>query len=277
MRTVVVGQTGVLSYFDIKLLDGTTPALNEAGGQPLLSVNGAPFDVNGIGPLVAIGFGKYTATINPAYFALVGDIIQTAYSSGTAAVAYGDSFQVGGQPSSQATSLLYYGSVADGDLYFSARLRSGAWIDADPSDKLKAIREATMLIDRLNFAGDKVDSNQRLEFPRMNNLIRQATTKDGELGTIDTFVIVPSIDVQVPNDIIQACYNIALKLLEGYDPDIEKDNLTMTENKYSQVGSKFDRTFIPEYLNAGIPSATAWSLLRPYLRDPRSVTLSRDS
>lgn len=278
MRTVQVGQSGVKSYFEIKLLDGKTPALSEAGGQPLLATNGGTPALNGIGLLVATGFGKYTAPIDPIFFGTIGDIIETIYHSGTAAVTYGDTFQVGGSSvTNQGASLLYYGSITDGNLFFSTRLNANPWTDADPSDQLKSLRMATMLIDRLNFAGNKADSAQYLEFPRMNNLIIQNVNDTIDDGIIDAFVTVPSIDVQIPEDIVQACYLIALKLLDGFDPDFERDNLQVAESKYSQVGTKYERTSVPDYVQAGIPSATAWSLIKPYLRDPRSLTLSRDS
>lgn len=146
----------------------------------------------------------------------------------------------------------HYGSVAGGDFYFSVRLNNDPWIDATETNKLAALVEATRLIDRLNFKGSKTVSTQYLQFPR-------------------------STDTSVPDSITHATYELALKLLDDYDPDLEVENLSRSLRQYDKIREEYDRSFVPEHILAGIPSIRAWSYLKPYLRDPFEVKVSRVS
>lgn len=143
----------------------------------------------------------------------------------------------------------YYGSVEEGDLYFSTKLNS-AWDCSDFLDKRKALITATQIIDRLNFIGCKATTTQVLQFPR---------------GT----------DTNIPSDIKFATYEIANKLLDGVDPDLETDNLSVESHSYHPVRTTYNRTFLQVYMQAGVPSARAWAFLRPYLRTPAGIHLRR--
>ncbi len=128
-----------------------------------------------------------------------------------------------------------------------------AWDCAtDDAEREKALRAATKIIDRLNFAGRKADSAQDLQFPR---------------GT----------DTVVPTDIQEACAYIAIELLDGVDLDIEFDNLQLVEQDFGGAKTKYSRNSALEHIVAGIPSIKAWRLLKPYIRDPRNITLIRNS
>jgi hypothetical protein len=143
-----------------------------------------------------------------------------------------------------------YGTLERANIYFDNRLRSRAWKKATIDDRKAAMAESTELIDRLNFSGKKAADIQVRQFPR---------------GT----------DTVVPVDIEKACYEISLKLLEGFDPELEIDNLASVSQGYSSVRDTYNRTFALEHIRAGIPSIKAWNFLRPYLADPDSVKLSR--
>lgn len=148
-----------------------------------------------------------------------------------------------------------YASVSQAQDYFDDRLNTSAWdahtLSGDDSQE-KALKQATRIIDRLNYIGSKVDEAQEHQFPRGD-------------------------DTVVPDDIINACAEIALALLDGVDPEIEMENLNMTSEAYGQVKVSYDRTQPAEHILAGVPSATAWRFLKPYLRDHRNVVLSRVS
>jgi len=150
------------------------------------------------------------------------------------------------------TSLIPYISVSAATDYFSRRLNTEAWDNAIGSDCEKAIAMATDAIDRLNFVGSKTDSAQLNQFPRQGDLV-------------------------VPQDIQEACAELAMRFLDGIDPDLEFDNLTMVSQGYANVRSTYDRTNPPEHVVAGIPSITAWRKIKPYLLNPREVTLNRVS
>lgn len=146
----------------------------------------------------------------------------------------------------------HYGTVEKAQAYFDQRLHEFAWTAASAVDRVKALIAASTLIDNLNFMGDKSDPDQPREFPR-----------DGE--------------EEVPEDICRATYEIAHSLLDQKDPEMELESLSLTSTSYAGVRSSFDRQFLLEHLVNMIPSALAWRLLRPYLRDNHAVTISRVS
>ena len=134
--------------------------------------------------------------------------------------------------------------------YFATRVGSDAWDSAENTDRDKALGHATRIIDSLNFLGQKLDAGQENAFPRF--------------GQTD-----------VPNDIIFACCEIALALLDGINPEFELENLSQTSTKYANVSTTFNRDSLPEHILAGVPSSTAWRYLKPWLQDNRNVTLVR--
>jgi len=147
----------------------------------------------------------------------------------------------------------YYGTVKDGDLYFGERLKSTSWTSATEANKKAALREASELIDRLKYIGTKTDANQNRQFPRGG-------------------------DTSVPIEIHYATYEIAIKLLAGYDIDQALNNLHVIERDYDTVRTKYsDRVGIPIHLRSGIPSSKAWSYLLPYLVDSNSFKMTRIS
>lgn len=160
---------------------------------------------------------------------------------------------------SYTDSLTYYGSIDEANTYFSTRLNSSPWTESSDATKVAALTTATQIIDRLNFAGEKADSDQNLQFPR------RCVVPDGD----------DLIDDSVPQDIRFANFEIALKLLDGIDPDYELQNLQMTQAMYGSVQTQYNRNFAPDYVLAGVPSPRAWAYLKPYLRDPYEITLER--
>jgi hypothetical protein len=145
-----------------------------------------------------------------------------------------------------------YATEAEGDTYFTTRLSTTAWDDASTADRTAALTMATEIIDRLNFVGSKYDADQVNQFPR---------------GT----------DTTVPSDIQKACLEISLALLDGVNPDLEFENLFMTQQGYGGVKSSYDRNIKQAHILAGVPSFVAWTYLRPYLIDPYTVDLGRTS
>lgn len=266
MRTLQVGES-VTVYFDVLLTDGN-PALSEAGGQPQTLLNAGSFDNNGIGVLTHNGYGRYSATLNGSLLSLaIGDVIRTRYKSSITAEAFGDSLVVVSADEtlpSDAVSVSYYGSLGSADLFFSNRLNVRRWTNSSNADKIKALTMATQIIDRLNFAGEKATTGQVLQFPRKNEYTNPITLIEAETA-----------DGNVPSDIKIATYLVAYKLLDGYDPDIQANILSVAMSKYQSTQTYYDRSVVQDYMQAGIPSSEAWNYLRPYLRDSREVELSR--
>lgn len=256
MRYIKVGDS-VTVYFDVRLAsDNLSPSLTETGGQPQVSINSGAFSNNGFSTLVSDGYGRYHATLNTGLLSIaVGDVLRTRYKGAVSAETAGDTFTVIADDDSipaDNPSIAYYGTLQEADMYFSMQLNVRAWEEASPADKIKSLVMATQIIDRLNFAGDKANEGQVLQFPRGD-------------------------DVNVPQDIKIATYICGLKFLEGYDPDLEARAAQMTMSKYDKAQSFYEREFIPEWMQVGIPSAKAWNLIRPYLLDPQTIVLSRVS
>ena len=143
-----------------------------------------------------------------------------------------------------------YATIIEAQAYFDGRLNTEAWDDSDDTTRDKGLTQATTIIDRLNFLGAKTDPVQALQFPR------------------DT-------DTVVPQDIKNASAELTLALLDCVNPELAFENLFMASQGYSSVRSSYDRTTKPPHVLAGIPSLAAWTFLKPYLRDPRSIDLNR--
>jgi hypothetical protein len=167
----------------------------------------------------------------------------------------------------------YYGTLQEADEYFSMRLHEQAWSRTNPANKPKALLGATIIIDTLNFKGSKhavyellqttpdaapeqiraAEASQALEFPR-------------------------GADTEVPEAIRLACYEIAHSLLDGKDPELELEALGIVSQGYESVRTTYSRAQLPiEHIINGVPSAHAWRLLKPFLRDDDAMRFSRVS
>lgn len=147
-----------------------------------------------------------------------------------------------------------YADVIFADDYFSRKLHVQPWEEATVDQQRRALEEATLRMDRLNFRGKKTDCDQVLEWPRTN-------------ANFDT-TIIPEI-LRIAN-----C-EVAIALLDGVDPDLEHENLAAVAEGYSSVRSTYSRTTVPEHFAAGIPSHLAWLHLRPLLASGRAIRLRR--
>lgn len=164
-----------------------------------------------------------------------------------------------------------YVSMSEAQTYFDDRLHETAWSEASPADRQKSLIAATRIIDRLNFKGykkpvyDLLASNPDATQAEIN---AASATQETQFPR-DT-------DSDVPAEIKIACYEIAYALLDGIDPDLELENLSIISHGYASVRTTYSRSHNPiEHLNAGVPSATAWRYLRPFLRDPGGIIISR--
>jgi hypothetical protein len=165
----------------------------------------------------------------------------------------------------------YYGTLSEAQDYFDARLHEYAWSEADPADRPKALRAATIILDTLNYKGQKnavyalleadpdatdeeirtAESSQALEFPRGD-------------------------DDEVPEAIRIACYEIAHAMLDGKDPELELENLGISSQGISSLRTTYNRNQVPiEHIINGVPSSSAWRLILPFLRDDDAVRLLR--
>ena len=144
-----------------------------------------------------------------------------------------------------------YVTVDEAFDYFDTRIDADEWISASDENRLRVLKQATRLIDRLKFRGFKTDPFQYNEFPR---------DISGDV---------------VPDQIKIACCELAFNLLTGTDLDQETDNLFTMSNTYASVSTGNNQSIVPTHIRAGIPSIVAWLYLKPYLCDPRKIRVSR--
>lgn len=214
---------------------GTHTPEHEGNGQWSVNFNGNETDGNIVGVMIT-----HTDAI-AQHFTLI-----TEESSSDPVV----SVTVSSSGTSISDTFEYYGTLVAADQYFSYRLDSNDWELATVKDREKSLIQATRAIDKLNYANDKYDDDQNLQFPRGD-------------------------DDEVPIEIEYACYEIAIKLLGGVDKDVEAKTLGIMSESYTGIRTTYDEEYVNEHIRAGIPSIEAWEYLKPFLRDSRSVKLTR--
>lgn len=104
---------------------------------------------------------------------------------------------------------------------------------------------ASDIIDRLRYK-DTPNEDQRRQFPRQDQ-------------------------TEVPDQIKEACVEIAIALIDGIDTTLEYENQSMTSQRYANVWSQYDRSTPNLHYIAGVPSLDAWRLLIPFLADHQSI------
>lgn len=171
----------------------------------------------------------------------------------------------------------YYGSISEATSYFANRLHESAWTGAKPEDRPKALLAATLIIDTLNFKGNKNPVATLYSDAEVTGI--DPTQAEIEAAYLSQQLEFPrGTDTEVPEDIRIACYEIAHSLLDGKDPEIELENLGISSQGYESVRTTFHRGQVPiEHIINGVPNALAWRKIRPFLRDDDAIKLSRIS
>lgn len=166
-----------------------------------------------------------------------------------------------------------YGTLSGAQTYFSTRLHTDAWDLASPSDKSKALYSAARIIDTLNYKGRKSSVYTLLQ--------SNANATDAQIRAADAAQegeFPRDADTVAPASINMAAYEISLALLDGVNPDSELENLSVVQNTYGGVKAVYNRDQQPiEHLLNGVPSASAWRILKPFLRDSQQLKFSRVS
>lgn len=169
----------------------------------------------------------------------------------------------------------YYGTLVDANEYFSLRLHEEAWYYAAANDRPKALIKATQIIDALNFKGFKAtvfdiiyDENYELADVTEDEIREAEAAQELEFPRGE--------DIDIPIQIKIACWEIAHALLDGVDPDLDVESLGVVSQGYASIRTTYARNQAQvEHLMHGVPSATAWRYLKPFLRDADEIKLSR--
>ena len=135
------------------------------------------------------------------------------------------------------TTLNQYATLAEADTYLETVLNTEVWDLSTDVLRTKALKQATRMIQSLNLP-DFVDP--------------------------------------VDPTIIAATTEIAMKLLDGYDPELELAAASIQSLSFDglQQSNKV-REETNLHILAGIPSAYAFNLLRAFMPQPNTVKLNR--
>ncbi len=167
-----------------------------------------------------------------------------------------------------------YATVDEANAYFVDRLHSTVWDNASDTQKRQALIQATEDIDWLNFKGYKATVAALLNGVYDVSEVDPAAIRAAEAAQELEFP--RGTDTVVPPVIQRASYEIAYARLDGVDPDTELENLAVVSQGYAGVRTTYNRIQQPiEHLVAGIASATAWRLLKPFIRDGQAIKTSR--
>lgn len=155
-----------------------------------------------------------------------------------------------------------YADKTYGDAYFGERLGTDDWDGASDADKAKALKMATRMIDQLPLVGQKCDTEtpQAREFPR-----------DVDPGCADE-------SGDVPDEVSQACCEVAIALLQGNLPEELDASVGVTSESVGDAsvsygGQRGAAALVDEYF--GLPSRTAAQMLAPWLADTDVIDLTR--
>ena len=178
-----------------------------------------------------------------------------------------------------------YASEAICEDYLLGEMDTDAWLLADIPRRSKALIKATRIIEMQNLVSIKNDPAQLLEFPR-RAIRADLSTNGNPLGQLPIYDYPSSQSglfedqdpaATVPTEIELAVSIMALFFLKGIDTNLEFENLSMTSQKYGPVESTYNRNDLPEYKSLGFPCFEAWALVRPWIREGRSLDLQRVS
>ena len=141
-----------------------------------------------------------------------------------------------------------YLDAASADTLAASRPTNTAWAAASSVEKLAALEEATRRIDSMILRGQKYDSDQALEFPRIIDGV--------VVGDEDQAAVVPDL-------VKRACLEEAIAILaagSGSLKDLQEQGVSSMS-----IGGKLSYTFIAGAGNSGLLSATAKRYMRRYI------------
>ena len=151
---------------------------------------------------------------------------------------------------SQAAANISLSSVGSADAYFKNMLYTQSWFNSNTSAKQQALNHATKIINMFSYIGRKTVADQINEWPRTGVLVNNV-----ELS-----------GASVPQDILNAQYEIALSLAKGIDPEQEIRSMRVTSRGFGSVRTTYDPRALSQHLMFGVPSALGWSYLSTYFK-----------
>lgn len=168
-----------------------------------------------------------------------------------------------------------YATEIESLVFFDARLHAEAWENANSSDRLKSLRQASSILDNLNYRGEKSPAFQMRKAielsggPIVESVIQAA-------GLTQEHEFPRQTDATIPPRVKDAACLIAYALLiEGVDPATTFSALDIESDTHGSVRTAYSKAERPPHVLAGVPSAEAWQLIYPFLRDTRTLQMFR--
>jgi hypothetical protein len=166
---------------------------------------------------------------------------------------------------------LHYSTLAIADTYFANALHDTDWAGAPTASKIKALWDATLDVDALNYAGVKrpvyvlLQDNPDASAAEISTA---AATQEREFPRDDSDDVPEAVEIAV--------FEIARARLRGKDPEQELENLWLTSDGSGSTRASYDRTNgPPRHLANGIVSWIAWRWLQPLLANVSSFDVRR--
>ena len=144
-----------------------------------------------------------------------------------------------------------YLDVASADTLAASRPTNTAWAAASSVEKLAALEEATRRIDSMVLRGNKYDSDQALEFPRIIDGVT--------VGNADQ-------DAEVPTQVLWACLEEAMTIIDCSSSADKTERRSLQEQgvrSYS-LGGGYSETFDASSVGGGLESRAAARYMRRY-------------
>jgi hypothetical protein len=150
----------------------------------------------------------------------------------------------------------------EADIYYQGKVNGDKWNAMDLASRLRALIEASTILDEIDYLGDKADIQQEHEFPRY------LIDRDFDNVLYDTD--------NVPLIIKYATAELALLLLSGFDRNKVISNNIVAKSEFGSVKTTYDRSGIPPWAKVGV-TPEIWYLIQPLVRDPNTINISRVS
>ena len=171
-----------------------------------------------------------------------------------------------------------YGTVNESLEFFDCRLHADSWENSPASDREKALKQASHMLDRLSWTGERNTSY----------VVRQAQIAASGCVTDEQAILDAGLtqqhafprgsDTVIPQALKEATFLIGYELLiNGADVNADFNTLNIEAEGHSSVRVNYQRDRMLPHIVAGIPSFEAWQLIHPYLQAAGEIELTRVS
>lgn len=162
--------------------------------------------------------------------------------------------------------------------FFDDRLHASAWENAATSDRQKALKQASALLDTLVYAGERAAAYTA----RLAQVAAGTCPVDeaaiAAAGLTQEHAFPRGTDTVIPTALKNACCLIAYALLvDGVNVEEEFATLGIESEGHSSIRVNYQRDRVAPHVAAGIPSFEAWKLIVPFLGDTGELRLNRVS